>query len=123
MREEQQEEQKQTGPVMIQFIWKCDSVVSAGANQAYRGMGDGKGRGGGGEGGFSHNGSLIAKTTTTTLKPSSFIGIANALANKLVSRHFNEVWLCFYGKVCFQFSHTESRLNDTVLICCLVILL
>lgn len=32
---------------MIQFFWKCDSVVSAGANQAARGMGDG-GRGDGG---------------------------------------------------------------------------
>lgn len=32
---------------MIQFFWKCDSVVSAGANHADRGMGDG-GRGGGG---------------------------------------------------------------------------
>lgn len=86
---------------MIPFFWKCDSVVSAGANQADRGMGDGGWGGGGGGGGeLSHNGSLIAKTTTTTtLKPSSFIGIANALANKFVTRHFNEVWVCFYGKV------------------------
>lgn len=28
---------------MIQFFWKCDSVVSAGGNQADRGMGDGGG--------------------------------------------------------------------------------